>query len=152
MLPGSWSRTPSIQPGLAHFADGAWRIRAFHEDDLDAAVRLWAGPAAGSAAPVFVLSDRISAVRAVAPVVGDLHHALHGKCAKPSASRPGGPPVLPRRPSAPAGSRPPSAGFDGCHHTPGGRESMWVMKPASRLHRRAVAARAAPAARAALTL
>ncbi len=52
-----------------------WRIRDFHEDDLDAAVRLWDDPAAGTGAPVFGLSDLISAVRAGAPavvaVVGD---------------------------------------------------------------------------------
>jgi transitional endoplasmic reticulum ATPase len=52
-----------------------WRIRHFHEDDLDAAVRLWDDPAAGSATPVFGLSDLIAAVRADAPavvaVVGD---------------------------------------------------------------------------------
>jgi transitional endoplasmic reticulum ATPase len=52
-----------------------WRIRDFHEDDLDAAVRLWDDPAAGTAAPVFGLSDMLSAVRASAPavvaVVGD---------------------------------------------------------------------------------
>ncbi len=52
-----------------------WRIRDFHEDDLDAAVRLWDDPAAGTAVPVFGVSDLISAVRAGAPavvaVVGD---------------------------------------------------------------------------------
>jgi hypothetical protein len=37
-----------------------WRIRHFHEDDLDAAVRLWDDPAAGSTAPVFGVSDLIS--------------------------------------------------------------------------------------------
>jgi transitional endoplasmic reticulum ATPase len=46
-----------------------WRIRDFHEDDLDAAVRLWDDPAAGSAAPVFGVSDLIAAVRAGAPAV-----------------------------------------------------------------------------------
>jgi transitional endoplasmic reticulum ATPase len=46
-----------------------WRIRDFHDDDLDAAVRLWDDPAAGSMAPVFGLSDLISAVRAGAPAV-----------------------------------------------------------------------------------
>src|SRR5580704_18349782 len=52
-----------------------WRIRDFHEDDLDAAIRLWDDPAAGTAAPVFGVSDLISAVRvgspAVAAVVGN---------------------------------------------------------------------------------
>jgi transitional endoplasmic reticulum ATPase len=48
---------------------GPWRIRDFHEDDLDAAVRLWDDPAAGGAAPVFGLSDLISAVRTGAPAV-----------------------------------------------------------------------------------
>jgi hypothetical protein len=46
-----------------------WRIRHFHEDDLDAAVRLWDDPAAGSTAPVFGVSDLISAVRARVPAV-----------------------------------------------------------------------------------
>jgi GNAT superfamily N-acetyltransferase len=46
-----------------------WRIRDFHEDDLDAAIRLWDDPTAGSAAPVFGISELISAVRAEAPAV-----------------------------------------------------------------------------------
>jgi transitional endoplasmic reticulum ATPase len=46
-----------------------WRIRDFHEDDLDAAVRLWDDPTADSAAPVFGVSELISAVRAEAPAV-----------------------------------------------------------------------------------
>jgi transitional endoplasmic reticulum ATPase len=46
-----------------------WRIRDFHEDDLDAAVRLWDDPEAGTGAPVFGVSDLISAVRAGAPAV-----------------------------------------------------------------------------------
>src|SRR5690348_9617830 len=46
-----------------------WRIRDFHEDDLDAAIRLWDDPAAGSTAPVFGVSELISAVRAEAPAV-----------------------------------------------------------------------------------
>jgi transitional endoplasmic reticulum ATPase len=53
----------------------AWRVRDFHADDLDAAVRLWDNPAASSEAPAFGLSDLIAAVRshepAVAAVVGD---------------------------------------------------------------------------------
>jgi transitional endoplasmic reticulum ATPase len=46
-----------------------WRIRDFRDDDLDAAVRLWDDPAAGTAAPVFGVSDLISAVRAGSPAV-----------------------------------------------------------------------------------
>jgi transitional endoplasmic reticulum ATPase len=46
-----------------------WRIRDFHDDDLDAAVRLWDDPAAGTTAPVFGVSDLISAVRAGSPAV-----------------------------------------------------------------------------------
>ena len=46
-----------------------WRIRDFHEDDLDAAIRLWDDPTAGSAAPVSGVSELISAVRAQAPAV-----------------------------------------------------------------------------------
>jgi transitional endoplasmic reticulum ATPase len=44
-------------------ANTPWRIRDFHPDDLDAAVRLWDNPAASSEAPVFGLSDLIAAVR-----------------------------------------------------------------------------------------
>jgi transitional endoplasmic reticulum ATPase len=46
-----------------------WRIRDFHEDDLDAVVRLWDDPAAGGIVPVFGLSDLIAAVRASTPAV-----------------------------------------------------------------------------------
>jgi len=46
-----------------------WRIRDLHDDDLDAAIRLWEDRAAGAAAPVFGLSDLIAAVRAGAPAV-----------------------------------------------------------------------------------
>jgi transitional endoplasmic reticulum ATPase len=46
-----------------------WRIRDFHDDDLDAAVRLWDDPAAGGIAPVFGLSDLIAAIRADSPAV-----------------------------------------------------------------------------------
>jgi transitional endoplasmic reticulum ATPase len=52
-----------------------WRIRDFHEDDLDAAVRLWDDPVTSGTAPLFALSDLIAAVRAAEPavvaVVGD---------------------------------------------------------------------------------
>jgi hypothetical protein len=30
----------------------AWRVRDFHDDDLDAAIRLWDDPIASPAAPV----------------------------------------------------------------------------------------------------
>jgi len=46
-----------------------WRVRDFHEDDLDAVVRLWDDPAAGTATPVFGMSGLISAVRGGAPAV-----------------------------------------------------------------------------------
>ena len=46
-----------------------WRVRDFHADDLDAAVRLWDDPAASSGAPVFGLSDLIAAVRSHQPAV-----------------------------------------------------------------------------------
>ncbi len=52
-----------------------WRVRDFHADDLDAAIRLWDDPAASSEAPAFGLSDLIAAIRshepAVVAVVGD---------------------------------------------------------------------------------
>ena len=52
-----------------------WRVRDFHDDDLDAAIRLWGDPTAGGEAPVFGLSDLVTAVRAGEPavvaVVGD---------------------------------------------------------------------------------
>lgn len=52
-----------------------WRVRDFHGDDLDAAVRLWDDPVASSEAPAFGLSDVIAAVRshepAVAAVLGE---------------------------------------------------------------------------------
>src|SRR5579863_5267152 len=46
-----------------------WRVRDFHADDLDAAVRLWDNPSASSEAPAFGLSDLIAAVRAHEPAV-----------------------------------------------------------------------------------
>ncbi len=46
-----------------------WRVRDFHADDLDAAVRLWDHPAASSEAPAFSLSDLIAAVRSHEPAV-----------------------------------------------------------------------------------
>ena len=46
-----------------------WRVRDFHADDLDAAVRLWDNPEASSEAPGFGLSDLIAAVRSHQPAV-----------------------------------------------------------------------------------
>jgi transitional endoplasmic reticulum ATPase len=46
-----------------------WRVRDFHADDLDAAIRLWDDPAASSEAAVFGLSDLIAAVRSHQPAV-----------------------------------------------------------------------------------
>jgi MoxR-like ATPase/GNAT superfamily N-acetyltransferase len=46
-----------------------WRVRDFHADDLDAAVRLWDTPADSSQAPAFGLSDLIAAVRSHEPAV-----------------------------------------------------------------------------------
>jgi transitional endoplasmic reticulum ATPase len=46
-----------------------WRVRDFHADDLDAAIRLWDSPAAAGEAAVFGLSDLIAAVRAHEPAV-----------------------------------------------------------------------------------
>jgi len=50
-------------------AEGPWRIRDFHADDLDAAVRLWDNPASSGEAPGFGLSDLIAAVRSHEPAV-----------------------------------------------------------------------------------
>src|SRR6266702_5357812 len=50
-------------------AEGPWRIRDFHADDLDAAVRLWDNPASSGEAPAFGLSDLIAAVRSHEPAV-----------------------------------------------------------------------------------
>ena len=46
-----------------------WRIRDFHDDDLDAAIRLWDDPAAGDSEPVFSLSELVAAVRSNEPAV-----------------------------------------------------------------------------------
>jgi len=46
-----------------------WRVRDFHADDLDAAVRLWDDPAASGEAAVFGLSDLIAAARSHQPAV-----------------------------------------------------------------------------------
>jgi len=52
-----------------------WRVRDFHDEDLDDAIRLWSNPATGGEAPVFGVSDLVSAIRAgepaVAAVVGE---------------------------------------------------------------------------------
>jgi MoxR-like ATPase/GNAT superfamily N-acetyltransferase len=50
-------------------AEGPWRVRDFHADDLDAAVRLWDSPASSGEAPAFGLSDLIAAVRSHEPAV-----------------------------------------------------------------------------------
>jgi transitional endoplasmic reticulum ATPase len=46
-----------------------WRVREFHADDLDAAVRLWDNQAASSDTSVFSLSDLVAAVRSHQPAV-----------------------------------------------------------------------------------
>jgi transitional endoplasmic reticulum ATPase len=46
-----------------------WRVRDFHADDLDAAIRLWDDPAASGEAAVFGLSDLIAAARSHQPAV-----------------------------------------------------------------------------------
>jgi len=50
-------------------AAGTWRVRDFHDDDLDAAVRRWDSPASSGEAPAFGLSDLIAAVRSHEPAV-----------------------------------------------------------------------------------
>lgn len=60
-------------------ANTPWRIRDFHPDDLDAAVRLWDNPAASSEAPVFGLSDLIAAVRSHEPAVVAVAGNEHGE-------------------------------------------------------------------------
>src|SRR5216684_6551291 len=70
MFPGS-GRSPAARPGCWWHTDAMapWRVRDFHSDDLDAAVRLWDTPAASSEAPAFGLSDLIAAVRSHEPAV-----------------------------------------------------------------------------------
>ncbi len=46
-----------------------WRMRDFHSDDLDAAIRLWDDPSASDSEPVFSISELIAAVRAGEPAV-----------------------------------------------------------------------------------
>ena len=40
-----------------------WRVREFHEDDLDAAIPMWDEPTSGGKNPVFGLSELIAAIR-----------------------------------------------------------------------------------------
>ncbi len=46
-----------------------WRVRDFHDEDLDGAIRLWDDPAAGDSEPVFSISELVAAVRANSPAV-----------------------------------------------------------------------------------
>ncbi len=46
-----------------------WRVRDFHDDDLDAVIRLWDDPNAGDSEPVFTLSELVAAVRSNEPAV-----------------------------------------------------------------------------------
>jgi transitional endoplasmic reticulum ATPase len=52
-----------------------WRVRDFHDDDLDTVIRLWDDPSSQDSEPVFSLSELVAAVRgsepAVVAVVGD---------------------------------------------------------------------------------
>lgn len=58
---------------VAYAEEGAlmtsWRIRDFHDDDLDMAIPLWGDPATASAAAAFGLSEIIAAIRANQPAV-----------------------------------------------------------------------------------
>lgn len=47
----------------------SWRIRDFHDDDLDLAIPLWGDPAATGAAAAFGLSEIIGAIRAGQPAL-----------------------------------------------------------------------------------
>lgn len=47
----------------------SWRIRDFHEDDLDLAIPLWGDPTTAGAAAAFGLSEIIGAIRAGQPAV-----------------------------------------------------------------------------------
>src|ERR1700684_2421679 len=70
MFPGS-GRSAAARRGCWWHTDAMapWRVRDFHADDLDAAVRLWDNPAASSEWPAFSLSDLIVAVRSHEPAV-----------------------------------------------------------------------------------
>lgn len=52
-----------------------WRVRDFHDADLDAAVVMWDDPETGGGDPLFRISELIAAVRghqpAVVAMVGD---------------------------------------------------------------------------------
>ena len=47
----------------------SWRIRDFHDDDLDLAIPLWGDPATAGAAAAFGLSEIIGAIRAGQPAL-----------------------------------------------------------------------------------
>src|SRR6202035_4306930 len=47
----------------------SWRIRDFHDDDLDMALLLWGDPLTAGAAAAFGLSEIIAAIRADQPAV-----------------------------------------------------------------------------------
>jgi transitional endoplasmic reticulum ATPase len=47
----------------------SWRIRDFHDDDLDMAIPLWGDPTTAGAAAAFGLSEIIAAIRAGQPAV-----------------------------------------------------------------------------------
>ena len=68
-------RQLTSRPAEEASAVATWRIRDFHDDDLDAAVRLWDDPTTAGAAAAFGLSELIAAIRAHEPavvaVVGD---------------------------------------------------------------------------------
>lgn len=56
-----------------------WRVRDFHDADLDAAVAMWDDPEAGGHEPLFRISELIAAVRAGQPaVVATVGDALVG--------------------------------------------------------------------------
>ncbi|MHB1988725.1 MAG: hypothetical protein ACYCSF_12215 [Acidimicrobiales bacterium] len=46
-----------------------WRVRDFHDDHLDAVVRLWDDPGPRDTEPVFSLSELVAAVRSSEPAV-----------------------------------------------------------------------------------
>ena len=46
-----------------------WRVREFHQADLDAVVRIWDAPKTGGLEPVFGLSERLAAIRGGQPTV-----------------------------------------------------------------------------------
>jgi len=64
-----------IGHGRTHWRMTFWRVREFHDDDLDAAVAMWDDSEAGAEEPLFRISELIAAVRghqpAVVATVGD---------------------------------------------------------------------------------